>query len=290
MSRLSRNIKDELKVSDENKINLKNSLEKTEESAQEINDIEFEIQDIKETISNYNINRENLEFEERQKRDLSDTIPVLRFEIEKLIVDIREATNKLEGLDKDIEKEIKRESIIDYEYEKYEFMKNLNDKLEEVFSQYENKTKEQLGYATTKKFKQLIDYKDKSLVERVEINEKYELELFEGDMNITADISQGQQMIVALSFITSLASLASNNLDRVDYPLFMDTPFGRLSRENRKNLIEKLPKVTKQWIPLLTDTDYTSYEKGIFDLEDRVGSTYKIVKLDSRRSEIRRID
>lgn len=289
MGALSRNIKDELKLNQENLDNLEPNLERIERARLDLEELEEEVNRLNQIILTYNLTRKDLGFTEREKIKLEEEISDIKIELmtrkEKLLV----LEEELSGLNKDLEGAIKKETMLDYQNKKYVFMNDLTEKLKKLFVSYEESTKEKLGKSTTKMFKLLIDDEEKSLVDRVEINDKYELELYEKDMKVTADISQGQQMVVALAFITSLASLASNSRDRVDYPLFMDTPFGRLSRQNRYNLIERLPLVTKQWIPLLTDTDYTNYEKGIFEKNNKVGHVYLIEKIDSRRSAIRKI-
>ncbi len=289
MGALSRNIKDELKLNQENLDNLEPNLERIEKARLDLEELEEEVNRLNQIILTYNLTRKDLGFTEREKIKLEEEISDIKIELmtrkEKLLV----LEEELSGLNKDLEGAIKKETMLDYQNKKYVFMNDLTEKLKKLFVSYEESTKEELGKSTTKMFKLLIDDEEKSLVDRVEINDKYELELYEKDMKVTADISQGQQMVVALAFITSLASLASNSRDRVDYPLFMDTPFGRLSRQNRYNLIERLPLVTKQWIPLLTDTDYTNYEKGIFEKNNKVGHVYLIEKIDSRRSAIRKI-
>ena len=46
-------------------------------------------------------------------------------------------------------------------------------------------------------------------------------------------------------------------------PLFMDTPFGRLSYEHRQNLINQVPTFASQWILLATDTEFRRQEARI---------------------------
>ena len=62
----------------------------------------------------------------------------------------------------------------------------------------------------------------------------------------------------------------------------MDTPFARLSRENRKNLIQSVPKLTNQWVLLLTDTEFTNSEKKVFIEHNSVGKIYWLNNKDGK--------
>lgn len=252
-------------------IGIQNNLEKINEK-------------IKET--NAETNSQSLKnLEEIYQKNLLDK----RMDEEKVIeLEERKESILKEKREKELrcEKLLSEEKGIKYEISRLTFLNGFKEKIEEIYDKYIDLTRERLGEETTETFKELIDYTDLSLVREVCINKNYEIDIKYGNKEVTQDISQGQQMIVALSFITSLAKLASEDKEIVEFPLFMDTPFGRLSKENRKNLIEKLPDLTKQWIPLLTDTDFTEFEEKIFRESGRVGKVYKINKLTETESEL----
>ena len=119
----------------------------------------------------------------------------------------------------------------------------LKEQFEKVFKEYSDEMRLKLTTEATSIFKELIDRKDKNLINRININEKYEIDIIGWDqINITQDISQGQRQVVALSFITALAKVASGGSEDINFPLFMDTPFGRISGNNRDHLIDHIPK------------------------------------------------
>lgn len=70
----------------------------------------------------------------------------------------------------------------------------------------------------------------------------------------------------------------------------MDTPFGRISRQNRANLIKNIPNLSLQWILLLTDTEFTDFEADTFKSENRVGYIYKLHQIDKGHSEIKKVN
>ena len=147
-----------------------------------------------------------------------------------------------------------------------------------------------LKESTTEIFNQLIDQKDVNLIKEININDKFELEIFShDDIEITQDISQGQRQIVALAFITALAQVAAGDSEQIAFPLFMDSPFNRLSGVNRDQLIENIPSLTSQWILLLTDTELTTSEERVVKEGGRLGKWYRINQIDTFHSEIEEV-
>jgi DNA sulfur modification protein DndD len=57
-----------------------------------------------------------------------------------------------------------------------------------------------------------------------------------------------------MAFIMALAKIAAGG-ELLEMPLFMDTPFGRLSFDHRCSLIDNIPDLCAQWILLATDTE-----------------------------------
>lgn len=201
--------------------------------------------------------------------------------------DIKNLNSQLKEIERTLDKHLKLNKDLDYEIKRLDFLKSLKNTIDEKYNHYIELTRENLGKETTLIFNELIDYKDRTLVEKIEIDNNYSMKiLYSNGINVTEDISQGQQLIVALSFVTALAKMASKSDSIIDFPLFMDTPFAKLSRENRKSLICSIPNLTRQWIPLFTDTEFTEFEKDIFDSNEKVGKNYLIRKETDKISSI----
>jgi len=66
----------------------------------------------------------------------------------------------------------------------------------------------------------------------------------------------------------------------------MDTPFGRISGNNRDYLIDNIPNLTSQWILLLTDTELSKTEEMRFKSTDKLGKWYKLEQISTGHSEI----
>jgi len=106
----------------------------------------------------------------------------------------------------------------------------------------------------------LLDYEGRDNLRKLIVNEDYSLQVLDRwDKPFLANISAGQRQIMSISFIAALAQLASKDT-LFEMPLFMDTPFGRLSKEHRLNLIKKVPELSSQWILLATDTEFRRQE------------------------------
>ena len=173
------------------------------------------------------------------------------------------------------------------DYKVIEMLKNLENYFTDIFNTYSNEMRIILAQEATMIFNHLIDEKDRNLVSNIEINDKYEIVVRNSfDLDITQDISQGQRRMVSISFITALAKVATGHKKRVDFPLFMDTPFGSFSGKNRDNLINNIPELTSQWILLLTDTELTKNEEFTFKSTNKLGCWYELVQKEKYHTEI----
>lgn len=253
------------------------------ENYQEIESIQKEIEDLDEKIGDQASNIENLsrlEIDlENYRKELSDKEKNISNMISRKSL-LKEQFERIESEIKTLEikhSEAKKEIAI---RNKIENFKNL---LEETLKEYSATKTKELAEETFRVFKQLLDKKDIHNYKEVQINEDYEIKLVNKlDQDVFQDLSKGQDQIFALSLILSLAKLASRGRDEINFPLFMDTPFARLSRENRNNLIRNIPNLTNQWILLLTDTEFTSAEKDIFLETDKVGKIYWLNNKDGK--------
>lgn len=162
-------------------------------------------------------------------------------------------------------------------------LRDMKEILASISTEYTEEIIVQLSAEMTKTFQNLLSQKDRSIFEKVIINEKYEISVLDKvGNNRVQELSMGQGQIFTLAFITTLAKLASKGRDEINFPLFMDTPFGRISGENRDNLISQIPVLTNQWILLLTDTELTAIEQKAFDHYKKVGKVYELVNEEGR--------
>lgn len=195
-----------------------------------------------------------------------------------------------ENLQHQLDRIIKENQSNAFEQQVIDVIKSLSDDISFIAQEFSTDMRIKLKNSTTEIFKRLIDHKDVNLIKEININSKFELEIFsQDDIEITQDISQGQRQIVALAFITSLAQVAAGDSEQIAFPLFMDSPFNRLSGVNRDQLIENIPSLTSQWILLLTDTELTTSEEHVFKAGGRLGKWYRINQIDTFHSEIEEV-
>lgn len=214
---------------------------------------------------------------ETQREKQSET----RLQIARIKDAIEVAEKQLERLESELSDMFKNNQTLVFDSKVLDYIESIRKNVKDISEEFSSTMRHNLGDLTTDTFKRLIDRKDINLIQKININDKFELEIIgHDDIDITQDISQGQRQIVALAFITALAKIASGDNILINFPLFMDSPFNRLSANNRDQLIVNIPTLTSQWILLLTDTELTVNEERVFKDNNRLGKFYRIVQRD----------
>ncbi|WP_297687891.1 AAA family ATPase [uncultured Anaerococcus sp.] len=236
-------------------------------------DISENLKILKESLKKYDSDK--LRLTSRQEINI-EKIEKLRIELNKLFIDKEKLENKYE--DTKILQEIRNK------LQSYSLI------LENTRNSYIQSITDQLSKKIFNIFTTLLSSKDVDNYSEVTINKDFEIELLDNyGNNVINHLSMGQGQIFSLSFILSLANLASKGKDSIDFPLFMDSPLGRLDRENRKNIIQNVPKLTNQLILLLTDSEYTNKEKELFEMSENTEYIYNIIN-ENGQSIIERLD
>lgn len=147
-----------------------------------------------------------------------------------------------------------------------------------VIKAFESELIDGLEMATLQNLTYLLDKSGRDIIDKVQINKDYTLEVLNGfGQPFLANISQGQRQVLSLSFITALAQQAGGNDRGLEMPLFMDTPFGRLSAQHQQNLINYLPEICSQWVLLVTDKEFGEMEYEQFNKSQAIGRFYKLI-------------
>ncbi|TDT72505.1 DNA sulfur modification protein DndD [Hypnocyclicus thermotrophus] len=267
--------------------NIRKDLLKIKNTKDELNKLHFLLEKNNDDIKEYSKEEENL-------TKLEEISEKLKTKFEKLKIDIRALHKVNDDLKKNINKEQKelevlmsKDKSLRADYERLKYLNILKENFENIFEKYSSKIRKDLSYECTKIFNKLIDIKNKNLINEININEKYEIELKNwSDIQTNQDISQGQRQIIALSFITALAKIASGGRENIEFPLFMDTPLARISGENRDNIIDNIPELTVQWILLLTDTEFTVTEELKIKSTQRLGKWYILEQIKNGYTKI----
>jgi len=219
-----------------------------------------------ETLQQLNEERETLlEEKAKQKQTLND----LKGKIE-------EAETEKQKLDHRI-KDLKAKSGVHQQLlKKEETLKASLDAMKRIIKNFEQDVVEDLEMAATQNLSYLLDDSGRANLKEVKVQSDYSLDVLNAfNQPFLANISQGQRQVLSLSFITALAQVAggTNNLEM---PLFMDTPFGRLSSKHQMNLMSFIPQITSQWVLLVTDREYGQEERQMFDEMNVVGRFYHL--------------
>lgn len=146
--------------------------------------------------------------------------------------------------------------------------------LDAIYADFTKEIKVLIGKKATELFRELLDSEGRENLRAVVVNDDYSLQVMDRwNRPFLANISAGQRQIMSISFIAALAQAASRE-SILEMPLFMDTPFGRLSYEHRQNLIRQVPEFSSQWILLATDTEFRKQEARLLRLGNRWGRFY----------------
>ena len=266
---------------------LRKTLKEIESKRQEFNEILISIKDLENSIDSIAAKEINFSDLEKSKKKIENDLRKIDDALKICKYRVNDLTERSKQLDKEISELNKKDLTLRREVRKVEYLKELRNILENISESYCDDMRIKLMNTTTDIVKTLIAKEDRNIIDKVKINEKYEIEVYgwQGN-NITQDLSQGQRQMVSLAFISALAKLASKGIENIDFPLFMDTPFGRVSGENRDNLIKNMPKFTSQWILLFTDTELTSSEEKVFRSHGKLGKAYRLNQLSEGVSKI----
>lgn len=121
--------------------------------------------------------------------------------------------------------------------------------------------------------------------DRIEIDEQFNVSVMDKNNYVVhrEDLSTGERLVVALSFILGLKQ-ASEKIA----PLVLDTFFAHLDEEHFGNIVKALPKFADQVILILTNLEYKNLKemapKSFFDY---ISQTMQVVRIKSEfRSKI----
>ncbi|MBY6277208.1 MULTISPECIES: AAA family ATPase [Bacillota] len=158
--------------------------------------------------------------------------------------------------------------------------------IDELIQQFEKDVISDLEITSTQNLHYILDDSGRMNIKQVKVLPDYSLEVVNHfGQPFLANISQGQRQVLSLSFITALAQVAGGT-ETLEMPLFMDTPFGRLSGKHQMNLLSFIPKVCSQWILLVTDKEFGENEKRCFLKQGQVGKFYVLESVEPGVTQI----
>lgn len=164
--------------------------------------------------------------------------------------------------------------------------RDTQDALNDIYSQFTREIKDMISESATLLFRDLLDQEGRENLRTIIVNEDYSLQVLDRYKKpFLANISAGQRQIMSISFIAALARIAARG-SKIEIPLFMDTPFGRLSYEHRQNLINQVPTFASQWILLATDTEFRRQEAQLLKNSGKWGKFFMLRSTKDGNTEI----
>lgn len=165
-----------------------------------------------------------------------------------------------------------------------------NDAFKKIHEEFTGETRDLIGTNATKYFRQLLDDEGNKTLRDIVVAQDYSIQVYDRwKKPFLANISAGQRQIMSIAFIAALAKAAAG-ADVFEMPLFMDTPFGRLSHEHRRNLLENVPQWCTQWILLATDTEFGRFEAKILRDTNKWTHFYVLKGQGAGNTKVERLD
>ena len=159
--------------------------------------------------------------------------------------------------------------------QRVDLTENTGEALQKIYKEFTDEMKEKVSQQANHYFSELLDKEGRETLSRIVVNNDYSLQIYDRwGKPFLANISAGQRQVMSISFIAALSRVVASSKGVLEMPLFMDTPFSRLSLEHRKRLLETLPGIGAQWIMLVTDTEFGEQEAAFLRGSGRWGKLY----------------
>ncbi len=245
-----------------------------------VDELERKIKSIGDELGSGGTNIDDLIFE---RVHCEEDVKKLKKEITLIEENNRIKIEERNKLEKDISDLIKKQDQLRTLRSKQDLIKDTSIELEKIYKSFADEAKGKLAEKSTEIFSYLADLETQKDIKKISIDENYMLDVLNwaGHRRL-GEISAGQRQIVSLSFIMALIQVAGD----LEVPLFMDTPFGRLSGVHRDHLLETIPKMATQWILLVTDTEFTEFEANSLRQTNCWGKIYELSKQDEGITKI----
>lgn len=247
-------------------------LQKRGELDEYLDQIELELEDLARQLST--VPDTDLANKNSARESLVKSIGVLEARLADKREQVRQVNENLDQVKRELGPLQKQSQEHRQISRQLELVTKARDSLKGIIAQFVLEVREELEERANHSFLRLLDVDGQKTLRSLKVKEDYTLEVLDWkNRPFLANISAGQRQIVSLCFITALAQVAGGS-SVLEVPLFMDTPFGRLSYEHRENLLAELPRITPQWILLATETELGEREREQLKRSGRWGRFY----------------
>ena len=254
----------------------------------EIGNIEDELNKISNFLENYDMSSEDI----KEKIDVSKLENELKLkqaeydnyktQVMLLENNITQKTSELSNIENQIS-EINKNIESSYNYKKeYELLNKCYNYMDTIKNNITNNIKTTIEYETWKIFNEVI-WKNHSF-KNVEINDEYILSVIDRfDNDCIGSLSAAEQMTLAYAFTFAVHKASGKNC-----PVIIDSPLGRSSGENRKNLVRTFVKISKEkQIILLLNEDECNQEIREILIENEIALRQLNLTIDESEVTLR---
>lgn len=168
-------------------------------------------------------------------------------------VEFKETESKLESQNTQLRKELEKDKSLEKLRKRISFC----DESEQIANQIKDEImveiRSEIQSKTQDQFFKLIWKADE--FDEITISDEYQVSLkHKTGREAIGSLSAGEGIILSMAFMAALNIVSGFNT-----PIIIDTPLGRISSENRRNIAKNLPNFLpeKQVLMLVTDTEFT---------------------------------
>lgn len=236
------------------------------------------------------LDKEIIELDKKIDKNQNEEGQLLKQSINQLNSRIYESNQKIGGLKKEIEQNLKSKD--DYE-KKIRLIESNNlevnilnrriefcNKLIENFETILKKKKENIKNELIKKIRNIYSETTRKGY-KILLNDDFLITIVDPETEMPIPVSTGEQKIATLCFIGALADVARDIHKRQStiengkiFPIILDSPFGDLDNEHRLKLIKLLPTLADQIVLLTSSSQATKEMKE--ELSPRIGEMYML--------------
>ena len=167
------------------------------------------------------------------------------------------------------------------EMEESKFATGVSKTLNEIALALKNATRLELEEMLNDRFRRIISH---PLIRKIGIDDAYVLTFYEDNGRAIGrtSLSSGMKQLAATALLWAMKDSANR-----DIPVIIDTPLGRIDRENQDHLLRAYyPALAKQVIILPTNAEIDARKRGL--LEPRVAEHYLIENSTGDAAEVKR--
>ncbi|MFM6629058.1 MAG: AAA family ATPase [Microcystis panniformis] len=215
---------------------------------EEIEEINQHIKQLKQETTG--INQDSVREIWRKVGESERKVKEIEEKIERLQKDIKIKEKQLENLRKEVEILASENQTTLMLSNQVKMARGLKNATNELIEWHIDNSQKMINQVTSDRYLQITNKPEE--YRGVEITPEYTLGIrtITGKLLNPDVLSAGEKEALAFAFITGL-----NQITDTCVPLIMDTPFGHLDEEHRKNIINSLPNLNSQVIILATDRD-----------------------------------